>query len=90
MSDADKEAQEGVVERGKHNYSAEDRYVRPDDPTLLERLEWFKDQKLGLMIHWGPYSQLGVVESWALSDADADWSRVGYDWFDDPEEFKRQ
>jgi len=79
-----------VVEHGKHNYSPEDRYVAPDDPVLIERLEWFKDQKLGLMMHWGPYSQLGLVESWALSDADAEWSRVGIDWVEDPEEFKQQ
>ena len=26
------------------------------------------------MMHWGPYSQLGLVESWALSDEDGDWS----------------
>ncbi|MGI6148124.1 MAG: alpha-L-fucosidase [Firmicutes bacterium] len=79
-----------TVGQGVHNYSQEERYVRPDDPLLLDRLEWFQDQKLGLMIHWGPYSQLGLVESWALSDADAEWSRVGYDWEPDPQEFKRQ
>lgn len=79
-----------VVQKGVHNYSQEDSYVKPQDPLLLERLEWFQDQKLGLMMHWGPYSQLGLVESWALSDADADWSRVGYDWEPDAEEFKRQ
>ncbi len=100
MSDAEKEIrnegaaeearEEGTVEHGVHNYSAEDRYVRPEDPLLLERLEWFRDQKLGLMMHWGPYSQLGLVESWALSDADAEWSRVGIDWVDDGDEFKRQ
>jgi alpha-L-fucosidase len=94
VADAEKESvkvvEEGAVEHGKHNYSAEDRYVTPDDPVLLERLEWFKDQKLGLMMHWGPYSQLGLVESWALSDADAEWSRVGIDWVEDGEEFKQQ
>ena len=79
-----------TVGQGVHNYSQEERYVRPDDPLLLDRLEWFQDQKLGLMIHWGPYSQLGLVESWALSDADAEWSWVGYDWEPDPQEFKRQ
>jgi alpha-L-fucosidase len=42
------------------------------------------------MMHWGPYSQLGVVESWALSDKDGDWSRTDIDWEDDGEEFKRQ
>ena len=68
----------------------EDKWIKPDDPLILERLEWFKDLKLGLMIHWGPYSQLGIVESWALSDADAEWSRKGLDWEKDSAEFKRQ
>ncbi|GAB2540803.1 alpha-L-fucosidase [Gracilibacillus alcaliphilus] len=78
------------VERGVHNYSAEDKWVKPTDPAVLEKLEWFKDQKLALMMHWGPYSQIGLVESWALSDADGDWSRHDVDWEEDMEEFKRQ
>lgn len=41
-----------------------------------ERLEWFKDQKLALMTHFGLYSQPGIIESWPLSDRDAHWSRV--------------
>ncbi|TCP30822.1 alpha-L-fucosidase [Scopulibacillus darangshiensis] len=85
-----KDSQELAVEQGVHNYSAEENWVKPDEPLLLERLEWFRDQKLGLMMHWGPYSQLGVVESWALSDEDADWSREGIDWEEDGEELKRQ
>lgn len=81
---------EQVVEQGVHNYSSEEQWVKPEDPLLQERLEWFKDQKLGLMMHWGPYSQLGVVESWALSDKDEEWSRDGIDWNVDAEELKRQ
>lgn len=81
---------EEAVEQGVHNYSSEESWVKPEDPLLLERLEWFKDQKLGLMMHWGPYSQLGLVESWALSDEDGDWSRDGIDWDIDSEELKRQ
>ncbi|QHT58860.1 alpha-L-fucosidase [Paenibacillus lycopersici] len=82
--------EEQVVQTGVHNFSKEEEYVKPADAYLLERLEWFKDQKLGLMMHWGPYSQLGIVESWALSDDDADWSREGIDWERDGEAFKRQ
>ncbi|KKI89645.1 alpha-L-fucosidase [Bacillus sp. SA1-12] len=78
------------VNQGVHNYSAEEKWVKPKEPALLERLEWFKDQKLALMMHWGPYSQLGIVESWALSDKDAEWSRTDIDWEEDGEEFKRQ
>lgn len=87
---AGEENQEQEVEHGVHNYSSEKEWVKPEDPLLLERLEWFKDQKLGLMMHWGPYSQLGVVESWALSDEDGDWSRGGIDWEEEGEDLKRQ
>jgi alpha-L-fucosidase len=87
---SDREAtREEMVMNGIHNHSSEDEYVIPKDPLLLERLEWFRDQKLGLMMHWGPYSQIGVIESWALSDYDADWSRSGIDWEENGEEFKR-
>lgn len=79
-----------AVVAGVHNYSREDAYVKPSDPRVLKKLEWFQDQKLGLMMHWGPYSQLGIVESWALSDADADWSRDGIDWEVTGEEFKKE
>lgn len=82
--------QEQIVELGVHNYSSAEKWIKPEDPLLLERLEWFKDQKLGLMMHWGPYSQLGVVESWALIDEDEEWSRNEIDWDVDAEELKRQ
>ncbi|MFC0329794.1 alpha-L-fucosidase [Paenibacillus sepulcri] len=88
--DALPDQEEQVVESGVHNFSKEEEWVKPEDPLLNERLEWFKDQKLGLMMHWGPYSQLGLVESWALSDDDGDWSRNDVDWIDDMEQFKRQ
>jgi len=74
---------------GIHGCLAEEFYVRPEDPQILERLEWFQDQKLALMMHWGIYSQLGMVESWALSDQDSDWSRSGVDWDTDVAEFKQ-
>ncbi|SMG39076.1 alpha-L-fucosidase [Paenibacillus aquistagni] len=79
-----------VVVQGVHNYSSEDHYVRPEEPELQERLEWFQDQKLGLMMHWGTYSQIGIVESWALSDVDVEWSRNEVDWDVTDEDLKRQ
>lgn len=84
------EAMEARIEQGVHNYSAAEDYVWPTDPEVRKKLEWFQDQKLALMMHWGPYAQLGVVESWALSDADADWSRTGIDWGVNAQEFKQQ
>lgn len=52
------------------NHSEEDAYVVPKEAAVRERLEWFRDQKLALMVHWGPYSELGICESWPLSDGD--------------------
>lgn len=81
---------EEMIEEGVHNYSTKRSYVSPTDQKVLDKLNWFQDQKLALMMHWGPYSQLGIVESWALSDADAEWSRHGVDWEVTGEAFKKE
>ncbi len=60
---------EAVVD-GVHGYGRDEDYVMPTDPAVLNKLEWFRDQKIGLFMHWGLYSQMGMVESWGLSDAD--------------------
>ena len=84
------EQKQEIVNQGVHRYSQEEAYVWPEEPVLREQLEWFQDQKLALMVHWGMYNQLGMVASWALSDEDAEWSRKTVDWTDDGELFKRQ
>ena len=33
-----------------------------------DKLEWFRDAKLGLFVHWGPSSLEGVEISWARQD----------------------
>jgi len=45
-----------------------------DEQRLAERLEWFRDLKFGLFIHWGAYSQWGCIESWPLVEVD-EWAR---------------
>ncbi len=45
------------------------------DSLVLNKLEWFQDQKLGLLMHWGTYSQWGVVESWSICPEDEDWTK---------------
>ncbi len=56
------------------------RSSRPEDIAaakpawLRERLEWLMDQRLGLILHWGPYCQWDCYESWGLVPADA-WAR---------------
>ena len=47
---------------------------RETDPLVLKKLEWFQDQKFGLMMHWGIYSQWGCIESWPLVEVDK-WAR---------------
>lgn len=67
-----------------------DKYVEPSSPFVRERLEWFKDQKLCLMMHFGLYSIWGLSESWPLSTKDAFWARADVEWTKDDTEFKRQ
>lgn len=42
------------------------------------------------MMHYGPYSQLGVDASRSLSEEDAVWSRRSVDWESDPEAYRKQ
>ena len=34
--------------------------------TDLQKMEWFKDAKLGIFIHWGIYAVNGIDESWSF------------------------
>ena len=45
-------------------------YVASSDRLVREKLEAWQDRKFGLMMHWGLYAQLGIVESWALCSED--------------------
>lgn len=51
----------------------EERYVPETDPLVLEKLEQWQDKKFGLLMHWGAYSQWGIVESWSLSPEEYPW-----------------
>jgi alpha-L-fucosidase len=56
--------------------AAQDRreaYVQETDPLVREKLSQWQDAKLGLLLHWGPYSQWGIVESWSLCSEDEPW-----------------
>jgi alpha-L-fucosidase len=43
------------------------------NPLVLAKIEQWKDLKFGLLMHWGPYSQWGVVESWSICSEDEPW-----------------
>lgn len=50
-------------------------YLPETDAKVLSKLEQWQDWKFGFMVHWGPYSQWGVVESWSICSEDVDWCR---------------
>jgi alpha-L-fucosidase len=61
--------------RGNVNLFAQQQEYFPDADTAVQRkLEEWKDLKFGLLMHWGPYSQWGVVESWSICPEDVGWA----------------
>ena len=48
-------------------------YVPETDPLVLKKLAAWQDWKFGFMLHWGPFSQWGVVESWSICSEDEPW-----------------
>jgi alpha-L-fucosidase len=54
------------------------------------RMDWFQDQKFGLFLHWGIYSELGCIESWPLVWADRKWSNPSLQSLDEMLAFRQQ
>lgn len=55
--------------------SAQHKEYYPDPDTVIQkRLDEWQDLKFGLLMHWGPYSQWGVVESWSICPEDLSWA----------------
>jgi alpha-L-fucosidase len=57
--------------------------------VAAERVDWWRDLKLGLFIHWGPWSQTGEGTIWKLVDASTTPARRAellrlYERFDAP------
>ncbi len=50
--------------------SQADTYIWPTDTSVLQNLKRWQGYKFGVIIHMGLYSQLGIVESWALCPED--------------------
>lgn len=61
-------------------------YVVPADSLVRKNLSEWQDLKFGLLMHWGPYSQWGVVESWSLCPEDEGWCErrgpYGGNWYE--------
>jgi alpha-L-fucosidase len=61
-------------------YQASKDWTPPADPAVVKKLEKWQDEKLGILIHWGLYSQWGITESWSLV-------ATRYPWATRPERF---
>jgi alpha-L-fucosidase len=63
------------------------KYFPETDPLVLKKLQEWQDLKFGLLMHWGPYSQWGAVESWSICSEDEGWCvrRI-----DDYEKYKKE
>jgi len=57
----------------QHNFS--DNYVVPKDPLVQQKLAHWQDIKFGLLMHWGTYSEWGIVESWSICPEDEGWTQ---------------
>lgn len=69
MNAQEQEKVQGFV----HEQSDESGYVWPTDTLVLKKLDVWKDQKFGVLFHWGLYSVPGIVESWSICSEDVDW-----------------
>jgi alpha-L-fucosidase len=66
---------------------AAETYIPETDALVLQKIEHWRDLKFGLLMHWGPYSQWGIVESWSICSEDEPWCRRKNPNYD---EYKRQ
>ena len=55
---------------GQHH---EQNYTPDPNPRIQQRIGEWQDIKFGLLMHWGPYSQWGIVESWSICPEDEGW-----------------
>lgn len=56
-------------------FKASKEWIPPTDPAVLQKLSEWQDRKLGVMIHWGLYSQWGITESWSLVTTRHPWNQ---------------
>ena len=61
--------------KSANSQSGDSLYIKPTDTLVLNKLSWWQDIKFGLLMHWGAYSQWGIVESWSLCPEDENWCK---------------
>ena len=70
-----KEIEEINRNEDAHDYSSPDSIDLKNQPEWFqERIEWFRDLKFGLFIHFGIYTQGEALESWTLSNNGDSWA----------------
>ena len=65
-------------------------YFPPDDSLAKENLKQWQGYKFGLLMHWGTYSQWGIVESWSLCPEDEGWCARRGPYASNYDEYKKQ
>ncbi len=51
---------------GGNSLKAQSAYLAETPEDKSQRMQWFKDAKLGIFIHWGIYAVNGISESWSF------------------------
>lgn len=51
-------------------HEASTAYEYPQELAVAQKLEKWRDQKFGMIIHWGLYAEPGIIESWSLCNED--------------------
>ena len=64
-------------------------YVPVNDPLVKQNLERWQDLKFGLMMHWGTYSQIGILESWSLCSEPEDWIHRPHENYEEYKKYYR-
>lgn len=66
-------------------HTASLKYTIPSDKLVQAKLSQWGKIKFGLLMHWGTYSQWGIVESWSLCPEDEGWTQrkgpYAKDWY---------
>jgi alpha-L-fucosidase len=64
-------------------------YHKPTDSLVINKIAEWQKLKFGLMMHWGPYTQWNIIESWSLfSDPWCYWTRRTGPYADDYDAYK--
>ena len=73
----------------QHSEQNHSKYIAPSDPQVKTKLAQWQNVKFGLLMHWGTYSQWGIVESWSLCPEDEGWCERRGPYKDNWYEYKK-